>query len=307
MNILNKSKKDREAPQRHRALLLTAASTAAVLCISPLSIAHAEVMNPPDMLTPDVAPVSDAELDQNRGGFSIGGVNFSVGMTVRTTIEGASDAPVSVTTNFSIDKPGVLTNLGPSVVSGVHDTLADAGIGNANTSSPGQSSGPVSPPPPPASPPPPPASPDVTAGNTQTTTTSSNSSSGGTTSGGSSGLVADNSVTHSTGNTPGPGPSLQSNAVSPSPPPPPTFTAKVDPNTNSINLTNNAGTNVGVSTAQGLLTTISNQLNGVTVSTEVDLNYVIHNYQEVVTNSQNFQQAMSIAQQLLALHGIMGN
>lgn len=276
MDFLNKSNNNRRPGQRQQSVLLTAVSTAALLSVCSIGAAHAEIANGPDMLLSDLAPVTDAELDKNRGGFSIGNISLWVGMTVTTTIQGASPSPISVTTNFTVDTPGQLTDLG-SQISGdvatqVGNTLADVGIGSGSNNS-SKNAAPASQ------------------------------------------QVADN--------TPPPAGTQQNNAQqvqSPPPPPAPTgdtkivdntppagFSAKLDPTTNSLNLTNNAGTNVNVSAVHGLLTTITNNLSGVTVQTQVDLNYVVQNYTNLVANGQNFQHALSLAQQMLSIHGIAGH
>ncbi len=335
MDITKKSKNNSRHFTRHQALLLTAASTVALLSVAPMSAAHAEVANAPDMLLADLAPVSDSELAQNRGGFSIGNISLSVGLTVTTAIQGASINPVSVTTNFSIDMPGQLTNLGTQiagdVANQVSNTLSDAGIGQgSDNSSKGASNTPSTQNSVPASPPPAPVS---LASNTPSPPPPpQNTGSGGQP------LTQNITVASNTPQSPppppvspppspssSPAPSQVSAVVPlspPSPPPPPapaggatitntsppaTFTASVDPVTNSISLTNNAGTNLNLSTANGLITTITNNLSGVSVQTQVDLNYVVNNYYDVIANAHNFQQAMSIAQQMLAVRGITGH
>jgi hypothetical protein len=241
----------------------------------------------PDYLLSDVAPVSDSELAQNRGGFAVGNLNISFGLSITTNIQGPAIDPITVTTNFTVDTPGHLTNLGTQISNQVNDRLAQAGIGggsnNANT---------------------PPAAPTNT--NAPVATEMHVASNGPSGSAGSDPSVGQNSPSTNS--------NVQTNSVSQGATggaaitDGTTFTAQLDPASNSLSLTNNAGTNVGISTANGILTTISNTLGDVSVQTQVDLNFAINNYRNtVLQNSQTFQQAMSIAQQMLAIRGLAGH
>lgn len=274
--ILHKT--NNEPRQRNRALLLTAAG-AAVLVALPLHSASAEEIDAPAALLSDVAPVSDAELAENRGGFSIGNMNFNIGLTVTTAIQGPNINPISVTTNYSVDT-GNLTNLGTTISNQVNNTLAQSGIGggskdNQDKAPETQSAsnfavGNVS------NPDPPPSDPKPSNSNTP-----------------------DNPVTTQLAQNTGPQNPGDNGKSS----------LNVQSNTQgtSISITNPAGTNVNVSADNGLLTTVTNTMNDVTIQTKVDLNFALNNYHNVIQNAQAFQQAMNLAQQMLAIRGIAGH
>jgi hypothetical protein len=73
-----------------------------------------------------------------------------------------------------------------------------------------------------------------------------------------------------------------------------------------VTISNGIGTSVNVSTAQGIVTTIQNTLNNMSFQTKVDLNYVVNNYGNVLSDSQAFHQAASLAQQMLILPTLPG-
>ncbi|MFZ1991618.1 MAG: hypothetical protein WAW96_17825 [Alphaproteobacteria bacterium] len=248
------------ARQRHQVLLMTAAS-AAILAAFPLNAASAEEIDAPAVLLADVAPVPDAELAENRGGFSIGHLNVSFGFTMTTNIQGPTmPDPITVTTNYTVDEPGHVTTTGPQV-SGAQSFASTSS--DQNDPSP--------------------------AGTQQSNTNhgqQGNSNSNSSTSNSSNAQLAQNTPDNGK----------------------PTLTVQSNPQGNSFSISSNAGTtNVGVSTAQGILTTIANTANDTTIQTQVDLNYVVNNYHDIVQNAHAFQQALNIAQQMLALRGIAGH
>jgi len=322
--------KNNHAPrQRNQALLLTAAG-AAILAAVPLNAASADEIDAPAVLLADVTPVSDAELAQNRGGFSIGTLDIAVGFSVTTSVQGPNITPISVTTNYSINQPGQLTNLGAQISSQVNTTLAQSGLGGSSNDKPDAPPSPdpgtqqlasnaaVTPPPIPNpsgqgssdptttsiaanNPPPPlvqtPSNPDPnlnTPNNPPAPLAQTPSNPNST----ANSNTPNNPPTSLVQNTAPPSPGDNSKS---------SFTVQADPLTSSINITNNDGAKVGVSTANGILTTVTNSLDNVTVQTQVDLNYAINNYHDVIQNAQAFQQAMNLAQQMLAIRGIAGH
>jgi len=59
----------------------------------------------------DLTPVSDAALDNHRGGFKMGGFDISIGVSVTSSIDGL----LEVTSNFAIVSPGQIINTGQTV------------------------------------------------------------------------------------------------------------------------------------------------------------------------------------------------
>ena len=299
--ILHKNNKDQSPAtrQRNSALLLTAAG-AAVLAAIPLH-ASAEEIDAPAVLLADVAPVSDAELDQNRGGMVVGGINFSLSINVGISIQGPTINPISVKTNYSVDTPGTLTNLGTQINNTVNGALQQAGLGSAPAPDNKGSSTPAT----------------QTIGNVAVTNVPSGGSDSSSSGAGGAGSSGGASGTGDTGGSSSANAGSNSSSANTEvadnsqPPAPdngkPNFSVQSNPQSNSVNISNDAGTNVNLSTANGILTTVSNQANDVTVQTQVDFNYAVNNYRQVVQNAQAFQQAMNLAQQMLAMRGIAGH
>lgn len=69
----------------------------------PISNAYAA----PDELFADLAPLGDEELDRQRGGFRVGNLDISIGVSVKSTIDGFAQ----VITNFSIPSPGEIVDV----------------------------------------------------------------------------------------------------------------------------------------------------------------------------------------------------
>jgi hypothetical protein len=285
MNVI--LQKNNYGPFRRSQLLLLTAASAAILAVVPLQAASAEEVDAPAYLLPDMAPVSDTELSQNSGGFSIGNLDVSFGFTITTSIHGAMITPVQIVQNFGVDSPGHVSDLGTQIHNDVNPATISGGDGGSNgkdapaaTSSDLVASSNLAPSSDPA---PQNAGGGLQVGQNQVNLNLPGVPNSSTT----QGTTGDAKIADGTPN----------NTKT-------TFTQQLDPQTGGFSLTNDLGTKVDVSTAHGILTTVTNTLDNVSVQTQVDLNYAINNYQGLIQNAQAFQQAMSLAQQMLAIHGL---
>lgn len=106
---------------------LVSSAAAAVLLAGWVAPAYAEATI--DTALEGLAPMTTADLGDQRGGFSFGNMNISFGLSISTTVAGGTLGPgVTVTTNFTINMPGDLKNLGTTITNNVNDKLKEKGL-----------------------------------------------------------------------------------------------------------------------------------------------------------------------------------
>lgn len=240
--------------------------------------------NPPsagaraDYLLADVMPVSDAELSKNRGGFSIGDLNVSFGFSVKTAIRGPDIHPFTVTNNFTVDHPGHVRHLGSQVSydnSGDSQNSQTNGLSVTVASNTPNNSNPITTPP----------ENNNSSPSTDHVVLTSNT-------------VNQPSPTTTPTTTPTSAPTMHTTHTTPSTPP-----IVIHP-TNSLVKTSSPGVQLSVDTSSGIVTKIQNTVNGMTFTSQVDLNYAVNNYHDIVSNARRFLRAANMADQMLAMHGM---
>lgn len=123
---MNRHRHMHDALASHRRRLVSSAAAAVLLAgwVGPV-YADATI----DTALEGLAPMTSGDLSGERGGFSFGNMNISFGFSISTTVAGGTLGPgVTVTTNFTINTPGDLKNLGTTITSNVQSTLKDKGL-----------------------------------------------------------------------------------------------------------------------------------------------------------------------------------
>lgn len=99
-----------------------AALTISACLLDPALAVAAMPADPAEDIFADLAPLAAESLDRMRGGFRVGNLDINVGVTVTTSITGLVD----VTSNFSINAPGDLRNLGSEIKATTQKAAAEA-------------------------------------------------------------------------------------------------------------------------------------------------------------------------------------
>jgi hypothetical protein len=227
-----------------------------------------------------LAPMSAEELGDQRGGFSVGAAKITFGFTVVTSISGGDLGPgVTVTTNFTVDSPGALQNIGTTVSSNVNSAVENAGAGNngnlsatlpAGVSNVATGSDPALPTP---------SLPGLAALGAPAisdpkATAQANAS------------PASDGITGSTnlGDVP--------------------FKVQFDAEKGTVALSAGPDTSVILQYVQGQLTKIENSNNDVQIEHSYSANYVIENYQDISASAEMHTQLSNLTNQLLALDAL---
>jgi hypothetical protein len=277
-----------------RRKLISGAAAAALLIgwVGPSFAAEATI----DDAVAGLAPMSAAELSDQRGGFSIGPAKVSFGFTVVTSISGGQLGPgVTVTTNFTIDSPGALQNLGTVVTSNVNSAIDDAGAtndGKLSTTLPAGASN-VAAGSDPALPTPSIPGPAILGApiiSDPQVAALANAS-----------PVADGIAGSTPANSPASGgatgPANLASATVP-------FEVQFDPEKGTVSLTAGPDTSVILQYVQGQLTKIENSNNDVQIEHHYSASYVIENYQDIAASAEMHTQLSNLTNQLLALDAL---
>jgi hypothetical protein len=272
--------RDRQFIRFRRRLAAGAAAAALIIgWVGPGYAAEATI----DEAVAGLAPMSAAELGEQRGGFTVGPVTISFGFAITTSISGGALGPgVTVTTNFTVNTPGALQNLGTTVTSNVNAALADgSGAADGNPPAPAGAGGVVAGNDPalptPLIPGPetftPPTTPDPGTASVGSTVPSAPDSGGAV------------------------GPANPDSAA-------PAFTLQLDTQAGTIALAAGPDTSVVLQYVQGQLTKIENSNNDVQIQNHVSANYVIENYQDIAGSADLHSQLSNLSNQLIALDGL---
>lgn len=312
---------------------LVSGAAAAVLLGGWVAPAYAEATI--DAALDGLTPMESADLGDQRGGFSFGNMNISFGLSISTTVAGGTLGPgVTVTTNFTINMPGDLKNLGTTITNNVNDKLKEKGlIDDGNPATPTLAETIQTkvaehlPPKDPA-----PATPESYA----TTVASAPAPVAGEIPAADAAPPTVPTVEVTMVSTPdvpppadppaSPPPSAAADIVAPQPAsaapapaatalaikpdgnpeaatPKPQVAASVDPQTGNIKLAFGSGGSTLLEYLQGQISKIQNSQNNLEITSEFRADYVIDGYSEVATAVNLSGQVRNLADQLMALGG----